>query len=466
MIRRRRETETTTEAASVADQVAQAAEEAARLAALDEGAALLADPRLNPSTRVLADELRTEALTARLRAEAAEEAARLSARQRATARRRRVAEAAAAEAEEALTALRRARAAASPATRVLALTRGQRRWPALMLTISVALSAGSAWSLGRMAAALGGAEPVGWLAECSVTVLAVIAIGYYAHLATHDPDGIADTTRRWLWTAAGVPLAISLTLNLSGALWVPSVGVGVAMTGILCSAGAAAYGLLAHLAAGASATAVAHQTAAADATEETALAQTATAVADDDEDPAPTAATGQAWLARQADRIAEEAAAWLATRPGDGGDPGPATRVPTPVIPPTPVAHQEGHDPGHIGADQEFDPGHDPVAAPTSDPVHTPVSWPVPLPDQAVSLPLVARPVRRALPPSDRPRRTTPQMRAAQIRRAQSAQTRARVTDYYRAHPDTSVAAAAQALGVSESTIKRHRPRPGDLLTA
>lgn len=93
-----------------------------------------------------------------------------------------------------------------------------------------------------------------------------------------------------------------------------------------------------------------------------------------------------------------------------------------------------------------------------SDPVHTPVSWPVPLPDQAVTLPLVARPVRRALPPSDRPR-PTPQMRAAQMRRAQSAQTRALVEDYYRAHPDTSVAAAARALGVSESTIKRHRPR-------
>ena len=96
------------------------------------------------------------------------------------------------------------------------------------------------------------------------------------------------------------------------------------------------------------------------------------------------------------------------------------------------------------------------------DPVHTPVSlsWPVPLPDQAVTLPLVARPVRRALPPSDRPRRTTPQMRAAQMRRAQSAQTRARVTAYYEAHPDTSVAAAARELGLSESTVKRHRPRP------
>lgn len=98
-----------------------------------------------------------------------------------------------------------------------------------------------------------------------------------------------------------------------------------------------------------------------------------------------------------------------------------------------------------------------------SDPVHTPVSWPVPLPDQVVTLPLVARPVRRALPPSeppsDRPRRVTPQVRAAQIRRAQSAQTRELVAAYYRAHPDTSVAAAARALGVSESTVKRHRPR-------
>lgn len=99
-----------------------------------------------------------------------------------------------------------------------------------------------------------------------------------------------------------------------------------------------------------------------------------------------------------------------------------------------------------------------------SDPVHTPVSWPVPLPDQAVTLPLVARPVRRALPPSeppsDRPRRVTPQVRAAQMRRAQSAQTRARVAAYYEAHPDTSVAEAARELGLSESTIKRHRPRP------
>lgn len=94
-----------------------------------------------------------------------------------------------------------------------------------------------------------------------------------------------------------------------------------------------------------------------------------------------------------------------------------------------------------------------------SDPVHTPVSWPVPLPDQAVTLPLVARPVRRALPPSDRPRRVTPQVRAAQMRRAAAEETRARVTAYYEAHPDTSIAAAARALGVSESTIKRHRPR-------
>lgn len=95
-----------------------------------------------------------------------------------------------------------------------------------------------------------------------------------------------------------------------------------------------------------------------------------------------------------------------------------------------------------------------------SDPVHTPVSWPVPLPDQAVTLPLVARPVRRALPPSDRPRRVTPQVRAAQMRRVAAEETRARVTAYYEAHPDTSIAAAARALGVSESTIKRHRPRP------
>ena len=95
-----------------------------------------------------------------------------------------------------------------------------------------------------------------------------------------------------------------------------------------------------------------------------------------------------------------------------------------------------------------------------SDPVHTPVSWPVPVPDQAVTLPLVARPVRRALPPSDRPRRVTPQVRAARMRRAQSAQTRELVTAYYEAHPDTSIAAAARALGVSESTVKRHRPRP------
>jgi hypothetical protein len=96
-----------------------------------------------------------------------------------------------------------------------------------------------------------------------------------------------------------------------------------------------------------------------------------------------------------------------------------------------------------------------------SDLVHTPAVWPVPLPDHAVLLPVVARPPRRALPPSDRPRRITPQVRAARMRRAQSAQTRALVEDYYRAHPDTSVAAAARALGVSESTIKRHRPREG-----
>lgn len=109
----------------------------------------------------------------------------------------------------------------------------------------------------------------------------------------------------------------------------------------------------------------------------------------------------------------------------------------------------------------EVDQDHADVAADhvRSDPVHTPVSWPVPVPDQAALLPVVARPVRRALPPSDRPRRVTPQVRAARMRRAQSAQTRELVAAYYEAHPDTSIAAAARALGVSESTIKRHRPR-------
>ncbi|WP_289009042.1 hypothetical protein [uncultured Thermomonospora sp.] len=203
------------------------------------GQELLADPRTNPRVRPLADALLTSQHEHALKAAHSR-----------VLRRYRVSNRGAEHAEEMLEAVRQARQMRSPARSVLALQKGRRYWMTTSLGLSVALSVGAASGVAALAAKLDAPELAGWVAEAGGTVLSTAAISYRAHLAAHDdqPSGWHNCV---LWALTFVPLAASVAANVFGA----------GPVGVLCSLGAAAFALLAHVVGEASAAAMQKQAA-------------------------------------------------------------------------------------------------------------------------------------------------------------------------------------------------------------
>lgn len=203
------------------------------------GQELLADPRTNPRVRPLADALLTSQHEHALKAAHSR-----------VLRRYRVSNRGAEHAEEMLEAVRQARQMRSPARSVLALQKGRRYWMTTSLGLSVALSVGAASGVAALAAKLDAPELAGWVAEAGGTVLSTAAISYRAHLAAHDdqPSGWHNCV---LWALTFVPLTASVAANVFGA----------GPVGVLCSLGAAAFALLAHVVGEASAAAMQKQAA-------------------------------------------------------------------------------------------------------------------------------------------------------------------------------------------------------------
>lgn len=243
---------------SVVAAVAERTRQAAELAAI-AGQELLADPRTNPATRRLRDELRDEQQRRALRAAHARALRRL-----------RVQDARAADAEETLRAIAVARQTASPARSVLALHVGRRRYMRAALAASVVLAAGSALGVEAAAHALDAPPGTGLAAEVGLTGLSTIAIHYRAHLAEHRGTVHAGSWHsRALWLLMTLPLAISVTANMAT----------LNIIGGLCAMGAAAFSALAWVVADRSAAAMQDRAAEVSDTDEQALRDAAMGVA-------------------------------------------------------------------------------------------------------------------------------------------------------------------------------------------
>ena len=393
---------------SVVDAVREQTAQATALAEID-GQHRLADPRLNPATRGHADTLRTEQLTRALDAEHA----RLL-------RRHRVADRRAAEAEETLQAIALARQASSPARSVLALHRGRRVYARVAVAASVVLSAGSAMGVEAAAQALGAPTGTGYVAEVGLTGLSTAAILYRAHLAEHRGELGRGWQARALWALMIVPLAASITANLT---------TGNAL-GAACAVGAAAFALLATVVADRSAAAMQARAAEVDAADEAELQRVAMGedlfAPVDDGDGQDDGDGGRDGVLEGAARVAvDELEAWLAAQEPPEAGAGAAV-TPRPEGGPDGAAAEGGHiDPAGPRPGGHIDPAG-------------------PRPGGHIDADQRERPAGRVLP-------------ATQARLAAGAQTRGRIAAYLADHPTASNSRVATALGVSVATVKRHR---------
>lgn len=240
---------------SVVDTVNTQTEQASALASI-RGQSLLSNPRTNPAVRGHADQLRDD-----------QQRQDLILEHRRAIRRGRVADRRAAHAERALEAITTARETASPALSVVALHTGRRRYTLVALAASLALSVGSALGVEELAQSWGAPAGVGYLAEVGLTGLSTATILYRSHLAQHTHRDITMPAwqSRVLWALMLVPLIGSIAASTAGS----------GPVGALCSAGAAAFALLAYLVADRSSTVLRDTAALVDRTDEEQLRQEA-----------------------------------------------------------------------------------------------------------------------------------------------------------------------------------------------
>ena len=387
MIRRRRNREATADVvAALQEQVRQAQ----ALASVPEQQ-LLRDPRLNPATRALADSLEAERLRARLEAE-----------HRRVLRAQQERERQAEEAIRAAAAVDAARAATDPALTVLSVVRSRRRFSAICLAASLALSVGSAMGLEAAVQRYYPAAPtgIGYIAEVALTGMSTAAI-VWSGLLARTGVRLSGPVR----AALGALVALPLVASAVGAT------LGSGPVGAVTSLGSAAFAALAWLVATTAATATATLLDRIDQ-------RTAPAVdeAGESDEPSPTA--GDA-LAVVGDALAEQAAAYLRALPER----------------PAPTSDREGES----TSDRADEPTCDRAG------------------DHTGNL-LVATSDRTSdRPAGDVDERAVRAQGIAARRREEGRRNRRMVADYIAAHPDATTREIAEHTGLSEATIRRIR---------
>ena len=452
---------------SVVDAVREQTAQAAALAEID-GQHRLADPRLNPATRRRADELRTEQLTRALDAEHA----RLL-------RRHRVADRRAAEAERALEALALAREASSPARAVLALHKGRSRYMRISMAASVVLAAGSAMGVEQVATEVFHAPAgTGYIAEVGLTGLATLAIHYRAHLAEHRGELVKGSWQsNVLWTLMTVPLLLSVTANLA-----KTNAIGAA-----CALGAAAFSALAWVIADRSAAAMQARAAEVSEADEAELLERA---AGEDLFSAPAPEPSPERDERQDDgqdhadagtgvresrgpvvpyRSQDDSQDYVDAEDGDSQDDGEAGgegESSEPLVVRDPVAVEADRGAAELErwlADQEPPEAGAASSAPSpgGDGPHGAAAEATIRPGVHIDAEQGGRDDRGDgsatgpdRPDQSRPGRVLP---AIEARRAVGASTRQRIVEYLAENPTATVPQIATDLGLSRTTVKRHR---------
>ncbi len=387
MIRRRRNRAATTDVvAALQEQVRQAQ----ALASVPEQQ-LLRDPRLNPATRALADSLEAERLRARLEAE-----------HRRVLRAQQERERQAEEAVRAAAAVDAARAATDPALTVLSVVRSRRRFSAICLAASLALSVGSAMGLEAAVQRYYPAAPtgIGYIAEVALTGMSTAAI-VWSGLLARTGVRLSGPVR----AALGALVALPLLVSAAGAT------LGSGPVGAVTSLGSAAFAALAWLVATTAATATA---ALLDRIDQ----RTAPVVDEAGESDEPSPTVGDA-LAVVGDALAEEAAAYLRALPERPAPTSDRVDESTSDRADGPTCDRDGDHTGNL---------------------------------------LVATSDRTSDRPADGvDERAVRAREIAARRREEGRRNRRMVADYIAAHPDATTREIADATGLSETTIRRIR---------
>lgn len=391
----------------VSASVDQQVEQARRLVGIDDQE-LLANPHTNPATRGRADHLRIQ-----------QQLAALDQQHRRALRTGRVRDARAAAAERTLEAITAAREATSPGRAVASLTITRTRYMVGCLVLSIVLSVGSGMAIETWLQGLESEQPTGfgYIVEAGLTVLATVMIVLRGRLASRDTE-LHDWQKIVFWLLIGVPLVVSAVLATLGS-----------PIGAICSIGAAAWSVAAYLATTSLSTAINDALEEVDAADESELRRLAL---DDETDPEPTQArSGDAWVTDQTDTMVDQITWFLADQDGPDtgglsqGHTGPDHGGPTPRTGGAPSREevqaawerQQELNRGRIGGQTEADQAeHD-----------------------------------------DRQGQGQTTVTAAtRAREAAGAQTRARIIGHLERYPNDTQAQIAAAVGVSESTVKRH----------
>src|SRR5690554_2062403 len=396
MIRRRRNREAAT--ADVVAALQEQVRQAQALASVPEQQ-LLRDPRLNPATRALADSLEAERLRARLEAE-----------HRRVLRAQQERERQAEEAVRAAAAVDAARAATDPALTVLSVVRSRRRFSAICLAASLALSVGSAMGLEAAVQRYWPAAPtgIGYIAEVALTGMSTAAI-VWSGLLARTGVRLSGPVR----AALGALVALPLLVSAVGAT------LGSGPVGAVTSLGSAAFAALAWLVATTSATATAALLNQIDQ-------RTAPVVDEADENDESSSTVGDA-LAVVGDALAEEAAAYLRALPerpdhtSDRADESTSDRAGEPTC------DRAGDHTGNLLVATSDRTSDRPVGAATDEAA-----------DEVDGRAVRAREI-------------------AARRREEGRRNRSRVADYIAAHPDATTREIAKHTGLSEATVRRIR---------
>lgn len=391
----------------VSTSVDQQVEQARRLVGIDDQE-LLTDPRTNPATRGRADALRTQQqLTA------------LDQQHRRALRTGRVRDSRAAAAERALEAITAAREATSPGRAVASLTTTRARYMVGCLVMSIVLSIGSAMAIEAWQQR--GDDPttgLGYIVEAGLTVFATTMIVLRSLLAARE-TALEDWQKVLFWLGIGLPLMGSAILATLGS-----------PIGAICSIGSAAWALAAYLASSTLSVAIGDALKKVNDADESKLRRLAL---EDDADTSggTEVASADRWVTDQTTNMADQIEAFLADQ--DGPENG-------------------GMSQGHTGPDHGG-PTPRTGGAPTREEVHA--AW---TRQQELNAGRIGGHID-----SDQHERNDQQGQgqtgvtaATRARSLAGAQTRERISEHLERYPADTQAQIAKAVGVSESTVKRH----------